>query len=78
MNVSDRKRLTTASKQWSNPEQMAGEIAPYDSKTTNSYIKAYYTKITQKKGYRMLYHGNPLFLMVGPGGFEPPTSTVSR
>ena len=26
----------------------------------------------------MVKSRNPLILMVGPGGFEPPTSTVSR
>ena len=31
----------------------------------------------KKTGHRMV-GCNPLILMVGPGGFEPPTSTVSR
>ena len=43
-------------------------------------IKKYelYKNYTKKKGLGMVKSRNPLILMVGPGGFEPPTSTVSR
>jgi hypothetical protein len=34
--------------------------------------------IQKKKGHRMVKSRNPQIFMVGPGGFEPPTSTVSR